>query len=211
MYSGVKIVVNVAQSLNGIISGNSGRRVTISDKQDLKRVHMMRANSDAILVGANTIINDNPDLKVNPQHYKSDRNPARVVLDENLRIPDGSRVLDASCRTIIFTTNSSRSLSGAEIIVKSRDELSVKKIVAELSTMGIHSILVEGGAQIISEFLSEGIVDEFYLYIGNVLLPESGVRLFCPDTELRDFIEESTNLGNGILVKLDPAGIMVKK
>lgn len=210
MRSGIYLTVNVAQSLNGIISGVLGRRAEISGPADLERVHRLRSESDAILVGANTINCDNPTLKVNGNIFKSEKNPMRIVLDRKLSIRPDSKVLDGTARTLVFTGNKNRKLKGAELIVTDEDGLKVPSIVDSLSGLGVRSLLVEGGSSIISQFLKAGIVDEFYLYIGNILLPESGTRLFSPEVEIRDFIMGRENLGDGILIRIDPSKAMVK-
>ncbi len=209
MHSGVRITVNVAQSINGIISGNSGKRARISDNEDLKRVHRLRSESDVILVGANTIISDNPKLRVDRAFFDSDALPFRVILDRDLRIPEKSNVLDSTARTIVFTSRTDRKLEGAELVYLDEGQ-EITGVVDSLAQMGIRSVLVEGGATVISQFVSQGIVDEFFLYIGNVILPESGVRLFKPDVEIRDVMTKIENLGDGILISIDPAKIKVK-
>lgn len=209
MHCGVKIVVNVAQSLNGLISGNTEGRARISDPADLARVHAMRAEYDAIVVGVNTIISDNPSLKINREYCRFGVDPVRVVLDRNLRIPESSKVLDSTAKTIVFTSKKGSGLKGADVVVLPNAELNVERIVEELASRNIVSILVEGGADVIREFLQSGIVDDFYIYIGNVILPDSGVRLFSTRVEIRDFILDRTNMGNGVLLKVDASKMKV--
>ncbi len=211
MHNGARITINVAQSLNGLISADNGRRANISNPEDLRRVHMLRSGSDAIIVGANTIISDNPSLKVNEKLAGTGHNPARVVLDRMLRIPDYCNVLDGSTDTFVFTENREREIRGARKILKSGESLNVRSIVDHISWLGMKSLLVEGGANVIGQFLSEGIVDDFFLFVGNILLPDSGTRLFTPDVVIGDFIMERKNLGDGILLRIDPSMIMVKR
>lgn len=201
MYHKIKITVNVAISLNGYISGPGGKRVVISDRVDLERVNDLRAKSDAILVGANTIVNDNPELKI---HDSTNRKHARIVLDRKLKIPESSNVLDGTCRTMIFTSNAKRKLKGADLVIMNDDSLGIGNIMAKIEETGIGSLLVEGGSIVINEFISERIIDDFFIYIGNVILPEDGIKLFRPNIEIRNIIVERKNFGEGILLRIDP-------
>ena len=84
MRGNVRVTINVAQSLNGLIAGKFGRRVQISSAEDWERVLDLRTRSDAILIGANTVINDNPDLYTGRTGSK-DKLPIRVASDLVLR------------------------------------------------------------------------------------------------------------------------------
>lgn len=200
MHLGIRVTVNVAMSLNGYISGPGGRRVVISDRDDLTRVNDLRSSHDAILVGANTVLNDNPDLRA---LNSVNLGKTRVILDSRLKIPESSKVLDGSCRTVIFTSNSSRSLKNAEIIVMRKEELTIHGILEKMGDMGINSVLVEGGAIVINEFIRENIIDDFFLFLGNIVIPDGGVRLFDVNGEMRNIIVERKNFGDGILLRID--------
>lgn len=199
-----RVVVNVAQSLNGFISGASGRRVLISSPEDMQRVHALRAGVDAIVVGANTITNDNPRLVVDANLVMTENQPIRVVLDRNRSIPPDSRVLDGSARTLVFTSMDSGPAGLAEVRVREEKGLRPENILSELQDEGCRSILVEGGREVITEFVLAGIVDEFYLFIGDVILEEGGLSLFLPPSEIRGVIREASSLGKGVLISLDP-------
>ena len=206
---GLEVTVNVAQSLNGYISGPGGRTAMISSLQDQERVHRLRSSVDGILVGANTVINDDPDLTARLPSGEIVR-PTRIILDAALKIPDGSRVLDTRSRTIVFTSNHSRKLNGAELVAVHPDELSLPAILERLSGMGLKSILVEGGANVISGFVSSRLIDRFYLFIGNVIIPEGGIRLFSMEVEIRDVVREARVIDGGVLMELYPEKLVNK-
>ncbi len=198
------IIVNVAQSLNGLISGSAGRRVTISSPNDLLRVHKIRSNVDAIIVGANTILTDNPRLIVDRNLVNSDNTPTRVVLDRNARCLPDSRVFDGSAPTILYTFMENASYPGAEVRVRDDPGLKLENILSELQTDGIRNILVEGGKRVITQFIEAGIIDEFYIFIGDVILEEDGISLFKSGIEIRDIIKKLEPMDRGILISLEP-------
>lgn len=202
---GVTVTVNVAMSLNGMIAGSNGRRVRISGPEDLERVHKLRSDSDAILVGANTIINDNPFLAIDRKYQHSGTLPVRVILDSNLSSPVSSNVfLGSDQRTILFTSKKAKKHGNAEIIYRDPFNLDVEHVLEELSKMGFRKILVEGGKNVVMQFLSHDLVDTFYLYIGNILIEDGGMMLFSPDLETQVRILETHPMGNGVVINLDP-------
>jgi riboflavin-specific deaminase-like protein len=206
----LEIIVNVAQSLNGFISGPGGKTARISSPSDQIRVHMLRASVDGILVGANTVICDNPDLTARPEDGTVVR-PARIILDGGLRIPRDSRVLDSRSRTLVFTSVRDREIDGAELLVSPRVELTVPHIIDVLQELGMKKILIEGGANVISQFVESLAVTRFYLFIGQVIMPEGGVRLFSPNKEIEGAIMSSRIEPGGILLELDPEKLVNAK
>lgn len=202
---GVTVTVNVAMSLNGMIAGSNGRRVRISGPEDLERVHKLRSDSDVILVGANTIINDNPFLTVDKKYRQSDVLPVRVILDTNLSSPANSNVfLDSDQRTILFTSKKVKNYGKAEIIKREPADLNVENVLEELSKMGFRKILVEGGKNVVMQFLSHDLVEKFYLYIGNILIEDGGMMLFNADQETQVRVLAKEPMGNGVVINLDP-------
>ena len=98
-----RVIINAAMSVDGKIALADGRGVRISNEEDLRRVHHLRAAADAVLVGVGTILKDDPKLTVKPEYAKG-RNPLRVVLDSDGKTPFGASVLDGSAPTLIATT-----------------------------------------------------------------------------------------------------------
>ncbi len=196
-----QITINVAQSINGYIAGRFGRRVVISSDEDRMRVMQLRASSDAILVGANTIINDNPDLKAIPPGEKK---PVRVLLDGRLSVPTHSRIFDGTQRTIVFTSNRERRMINCELIYAPDIDIKIDFILEKLAEIGVKKLLIEGGSMVINKFILSGYVDIFYLYTGNCVIESDGVRLFNIENMQSGLIQESNKLGDGFLLKLDP-------
>ncbi len=198
------VIVNVAQSLNGYISGRNGRRVLISSPEDMKRVHELRAQVDAVLVGSGIIICDDPRLLVDPSTVPKNRHPLRVILDRSLRTPSTSRVFDASARTVVYTGRERADNRNCDIRTRGEQGLQLQNILSELHEEGIEKLLVEGGKAVISEFIDKGFADEFHMYIGDILIEEGGLKLFSPEFEVRNFIKTVKPLARGVLISLDP-------
>lgn len=203
MTSRPRVIVNVAMSLNGMIAGKSGERVNISSAYDWERVYKLRSSVDAIVVGANTVIRDNPKLSINHVEHDLQKLPTRVILDANLRVPRNANVFDGSMRTIVFTEKSDE-IQNAEMMRRKRHELLVDHLLTEFSSIGFKKILVEGGKSVISEFVSSGNVDEFYLYVGDILIEKDGLRLFDLDTNITNVISDIKMMKSGVLISLNP-------
>jgi riboflavin-specific deaminase-like protein len=200
------IIINVAQSINGMIAGSGGRRVSISSEHDWQRVRELRKICDGILIGARTVMNDDPYLSTG-NDQNGEKKPARIILDRRLKLKQESHVLDRRSRTIIFTSNREREVDGAEIIRRNDDELKIVNIVGDLHRMGFRKILVEGGKDVINQFLGEGIFDEFYLFVGNVIIEKGGLLLFDPPVSIENASMETKVYEEGILMKLSPEKI----
>jgi 2,5-diamino-6-(ribosylamino)-4(3H)-pyrimidinone 5'-phosphate reductase len=143
----------------------------ISSKQDLVRVHRLRAGSDAVVVGVATVLADDPQLTV--RHVKG-KNPARVIVDSRGRTPEDSRLLKAAgkVRTIIAVTEQAPASNigmmenaGAEVIVAGKEQVDLKSLFARLAKMGFRRLLVEGGGELNWSVLSLGLADELIVTV----------------------------------------------
>ena len=119
-------------------------------KAALDAVHQLRKECDAILVGVETIIRDDPSLNI--RRVPSERQPLRIVIDPNGRIPQDSKVLT----------------DGGETMVLSEDFTNLPALLNRLGDMEIQRLMVEGGPVTIKHFLNAGLVDEFYLVQADV-------------------------------------------
>jgi 2,5-diamino-6-(ribosylamino)-4(3H)-pyrimidinone 5'-phosphate reductase len=165
------VIINAAVSLDGKLALGTYRQTELSDQADFERVHKLRNSVDAILVGINTILTDDPRLTVKSQYVSSPRNPVRIVLDSTLKIPDHAKVLDSSARTIIVTTeNSSRDPLNFEILRCGKGHVDLTIMLEKLYGLGIRSIMVEGGGKVIYSFLKSGLFDELSLFIAPLII-----------------------------------------
>jgi len=166
-----KIIVNAAMSVDGKIALVGGKRIKISDNADFMRVHKLRASVDAILVGINTVLKDDPRLTVKKKYVPNAKNPFRIVLDSQLRIPDTARVLNDDAPTIIATTERAQKRNlNAKLIRCGTERVNLRCLLAELYERGIKSVMVEGGGTVISSFLKSRLVDELYIFMGSIVI-----------------------------------------
>ncbi|MDO9528834.1 MAG: bifunctional diaminohydroxyphosphoribosylaminopyrimidine deaminase/5-amino-6-(5-phosphoribosylamino)uracil reductase RibD [Syntrophales bacterium] len=166
------ITLKFAQTIDGRIATSTGHSRWISSEPSLKFAHKLRSLHDGIMVGAGTILTDDPELTV--RHARG-KNPLRIVVDSTLRIQANARVLknQESAKTIIATTQhcnkeNLRHLtdSGIETLIinsKNQKHVDLKKLLAELGKKEISSVLVEGGSEIITSFLKEKIADRIII------------------------------------------------
>ena len=145
------VTIKAAMTQNGAMTWGDGIKKQISGKEALRFGHLLRKRYDAILVGVETILKDNPKLTV---RLVKGRDPLRVVLDSDLRTPPDAAVLG---NTLIFCTKKAKHLPGCEIIqVKEKNgHVDIKAVLEELGKRGVTSLLVEGGQKIIASFLNE--------------------------------------------------------
>ena len=167
------VVLKTAMSLDGKISTTSGESKWITDKEARENVHILRNELTAIMIGIDTVIIDNPELTC---RIPNGRNPIRIVVDSNLRIPYDSKILQTAkkFKTIIATTEKARKekihkLKDLGIIVietKSKNEkVDLKDLMHKLGNQNIDSILLEGGSTLNYSALKSGIVDKILVYI----------------------------------------------
>jgi diaminohydroxyphosphoribosylaminopyrimidine deaminase/5-amino-6-(5-phosphoribosylamino)uracil reductase len=157
----------------------------ISNEQSRKDAHKLRRRAQAVLVGINTVIADDPLLTPRPARGKK---PARVVLDSTLRIPLDSKLLATAKKSpvLIVTCEGAVQASpevadkitkrGAEIVAVPvlQDQCEIKYLLDELSKRGIQQLLVEGGPTVLASFLKEKLADEVVVYIAPKILGEGG-------------------------------------
>ena len=170
------VVVKYAQSLDGRIATASGDSKWISGEEERTVSHALRARCDVILVGVGTVLADDPQLTVRMVPGAS---PIRVVLDSTLRVPADAKVLDDDAATVVITTERSpkakRELvesKGAGVRVAGRcgDGVEIRAALRILSEMGVRSVMVEGGAKVITSFLRQGLVDRLIVSVAPKLL-----------------------------------------
>jgi diaminohydroxyphosphoribosylaminopyrimidine deaminase/5-amino-6-(5-phosphoribosylamino)uracil reductase len=150
------IVLKWAESMNGKI-GRRGERVLISNEYTNRLVHKWRSEEASILVGTNTAVVDDPSLTV--RLWKG-KDPIRLVIDRQLRLPSSLRVFDGEARTIVFNELTHGQRDGVEYHQLAADSSLVHQLSMALYQLKITSVLVEGGAVLLQSFIDEGYWDE---------------------------------------------------
>ena len=178
------IVLSAAMTLDGKI-GQRNNKVVLSSKSDKIRVHKLRSKFDAILVGKNTVEQDDPLLSV--RHVKG-KNPTRIILDSHGTIKNTSKIIKTAKNipTIIVTSQlvSKRNFSRLknlplDVIVCGKNQVDVRKLVPILCKKGIKKILVEGGGTLNLSFLKNNLINEIIITITPFVLgSENSINLF---------------------------------
>ncbi|MBT4327591.1 MAG: 2,5-diamino-6-(ribosylamino)-4(3H)-pyrimidinone 5'-phosphate reductase [Candidatus Nitrosopelagicus sp.] len=178
------IVLSAAITLDGKI-GQRNNKVVLSSKSDKIRVHKLRSKFDAILVGKNTVEQDDPLLTV--RHAKG-KNPIRIILDSHGTIKNTSKIIKTAKNipTIIVTSQlvSKRNFSRLknlplDVIVCGKNQVDIRKLVPILCKKGIKKILLEGGGTLNLSFLKNNLINEIIITITPFVLgSENSINLF---------------------------------
>lgn len=204
-------------SADGKISSFLHEQVRISGKEDLSRVDELRASSDAIMVGVGTVLADDPGLRVKSEKLRMERlergtceNPLRIIADSLARTPPDAEVLGAECILAVSRAALPERVSElsdrCKIFVSGVDRVDLIELLGFLNKIGIKRLMVEGGATLNWSMIRAGLVDEVYVYVGNMLiggegapslLGGSGFSVNFPKLELISL----DMLGEGVLLK----------
>jgi len=170
------VVLKYAQTLDGRIATSSGEAKWISGPGERRISHALRAACDSVAVGAGTVLADDPLLTVRMVPGAS---PIRVILDSTLRLPTTAQVFGADAATIVLTTERSHPDRRAtmreggvtvEVVREGPDGIDLHDGLGRLRASGVRSLLVEGGARVITSVLRERLVDRVVIAVAPLLL-----------------------------------------
>ena len=171
------ITLKQATSLDGKIATYMGESKWITSQESRMEVHKDRCLHDAILVGVNTVINDNPELTV--RLTECNKQPIRLILDTNLRTPITSNVVtDYLTKTWIFVgkhvdaslINQFNQFKEVEVFQLDTSTIALVDVLNILHKRELRCVYVEGGATVNASFLQEGLIDEVYTYLAPMLI-----------------------------------------
>lgn len=168
------VILNAAMTLDGKIATKNGSS-EISGKKDLIRVHKLRKEIDAIMVGINTLLADDPRLTVHKIESEPQDNPLRIVVDSHARTPINFRVLNDDAPTIIATTENAdpeniNTLEKKATVLKcGKGKVNLKLLMKELSSRGIKSLMLEGGSTLNYSMLENNLVDEIRVCVAPMI------------------------------------------
>jgi diaminohydroxyphosphoribosylaminopyrimidine deaminase/5-amino-6-(5-phosphoribosylamino)uracil reductase len=213
------VVLKLAATLDGRIATRSGASRWITGPAARRYVHRLRDQYDAVMVGAGTVIADDPQLTA---RIRGGRDPLRVVIDGRLRVPLTARVLtkQAAPGTLLVTAmQSSPKLDvfrrrGASVwaVAGRGGVLSLRRVLRRLATTGISSVMIEGGAGLAAAALRERVVDRLLLFTapaliggdGRAMLDALGVR--TPQGAVRLRLRDVRRIGGDLLIDAAPVG-----
>jgi diaminohydroxyphosphoribosylaminopyrimidine deaminase/5-amino-6-(5-phosphoribosylamino)uracil reductase len=210
------VILKLAVSADDKIGAAGGKPVVITGEAAKSRVHLLRAQCDAILVGIGTVLSDDPLLTCRLPGMAA-RSPVRVVLDRALRMPGASRLVHSARETPLWVVTSelaeapaATKLGGAgaqviRIAPSAGPGLDLAAVLHALAGKGITRLMVEGGARVASSFVSADLVDEIWLLRGAEAIGEGGIAALdaLPLTAItqspRFSVRASENLENDTL------------
>ena len=217
------VTLSYAQSLDGCIAARAGERLALSGPELMHLTHQLRAADNAILVGIGTVLADNPRLTV---RLVQGQDPQPIVLDSHLRIPLEASLLQNSRQPWIICLEDADPIKSVELesfaacLVRlpadNAGRVSIPALLECLASSEINSLMVEGGARVISTFLHQNVVDWIILTIAPVFLGglravdqevlSDGSRSASPYPRLQNVGME--RLGNDLIVwgNLNPRG-----
>lgn len=199
------VIVYATMTIDGRIG--YGQRLRLSSDRDLHRLHILRSSVDAVMVGANTVISDNPLLTVRLPGYKG-KQPYRIVIDMKLKTDPNYRVFDTSIsKSFLITSyeNINNPLiknfisAGVEVVFTKKINETMLDLREAFSILenryGVRKILVEGGGFLIGSLIKQRLVNELNISISPKILGKRGVPL--------------VNIDLGELVCLEPIDVYI--
>lgn len=208
------VTLKVAQSADGRSALASGESRWITGEDSQRRVHELRAQHDAVLVGASTALADDPALTV--RHVEG-RQPWRIVLDARAELTTNLKLFSDSVanKTILATTSKhdaqARNLHPgiADVIVADgNDRIELRSLLKQLAQRGIASVLVEAGPRLAASFIGEALADELQLFTAPILLGGDarpalgGLSLDSLSAAVRFRFERVERIGDDVLLVL---------
>src|SRR5512135_1975292 len=181
------VTLKVAQTLDGKIATSSGDSKWITGFEARRQGHLLRHQSDAILVGIGTILRDDPSLTTRIEGLENPHDPCRIVLDSTLRIPLDAKVLnlESKSKTLVATTIAGstqkmkeikKKKAGLLILDEKEGLVSLPALMDELAKMGMTNVLIEGGARVNAEALRSGVVDKVMFFVAPKILGGDDAR-----------------------------------
>lgn len=202
------VIAQVGQSLDGRIATRGGQSHYINGEAALTHLHRLRALCDGVIVGASTVILDDPQLTT---RRAEGPNPVRIALDPHRRIPASARMFDGAAPSLaVCPKGSSCAIPGrSELLLPvENDRFAPGTILDALAAHGLRAVLIEGGGLTISHFLNAGLVDRLHVMLGPLLIGPGRDAFPLPPIERLEaaqrFLMTPFALGNDVLLDCEP-------
>ena len=195
------VVAKAAISLDGKIATKTYSSQWISSPEAREYVHLLRGEFDAVMVGINTILKDNPQLTIRHRNWKR-KSLVRVILDSRLRFPPKARILNTLSQGKIFIFTLDRSSKKKSLALKKRGIevirlpgacIDLKQVLSWLGKQNISSLLVEGGGLLLTSMIEQGLIDKILLTISPKLIGGRDAPSFLQGGGV-EFIQDSLRL-----------------
>lgn len=190
------VILKWAQSAEGYMAGAGDKQVWFSDEYSQKLSHKWRTEEDAILIGASTAIIDDPRLT---SRLWEGRNPVRILIDPQLRVPETSQIFGEEAMTIVYN-EIKEGLDGGNVYIRIRSgQRVVEQVLSDLCRRSIMSVIIEGGAYTLNEFIKAGLWDE-----ARIIQTPVSISAGIPAPAIKGKIMKEEQLVNdGLIIKMN--------
>ncbi len=198
------VILNAAMTLDGKIATQTGSS-NISGEKDLERVHEIRKECDAIMVGIGTVLADDPRLTVHKIDARPEDNPVRVVVDSKGRTPIDARITNSDAKTIIAMANEYKDdfkasekyetfkNRGVKFFFSGDKRVDLKALMSYLHEEGIDKLMLEGGSTLNFSMIKSGLIDEISICVAPMIVGGANAKTFF-DGEGFDLMDDAVRL-----------------
>ena len=198
------VILNAAMTLDGKIATQTGSS-NISGEKDLERVHEIRKECDAIMVGIGTVLADDPRLTVHKIDARPEDNPVRVVVDSKGRTPIDARITNLDAKTIIAMANEYKDdfkasekyetfkNRGVKFFFSGDKRVDLKALMSYLHEEGIDKLMLEGGSTLNFSMIKSGLIDEISICVAPMIVGGANAKTFF-DGEGFDLMDDAVRL-----------------
>ena len=195
--SAITVTLKAAATLDGKIGTATGHSKWITGEAARQKGHELRNENDAVLVGINTVLADDPELTV--RGIDGGRSPVRIVLDSKGRIPEQSRVFQEDGVPVVIVTGNHAplrkwpELAELTILTAPTRTPDILWVLSEIRKLGMNSLLVEGGSLIHASFIKSNTVDQLALFLAPKVIGGQEALSWCGNLEV-DTVNEAPQL-----------------
>lgn len=198
------VILNAAMTLDGKIATQTGSS-NISGKKDLERVHEIRKECDAIMVGIGTVLADDPRLTVHKIDADPEDNPVRVVVDSKFRTPIDARITNSDAKTIIagaraykdeFIASEKHDVfkkRGVKFFFSGDGRVDLVALMSYLHEEGIDKLMLEGGSTLNFSMIKAGLIDEIRICVAPMVVGGANAKTFF-DGDGFDYMDDAVRL-----------------
>ena len=155
------IILKWAATADGFIARKDYRSQWITNSISRKLVHQWRTQEDAILVGTNTALYDNPSLTARDWQGKQ---PLRIVIDKRLRLPSTLNLFDGSVPTLVYNFEKNKDKENIKFVKLTNEHFFIHELISDLRNRNIQSLIIEGGSQLLQSFINQNLWDEARIF-----------------------------------------------